>query len=34
MGTHISILEAISLSVGTLFVYVLIKTLLEKPKNK
>jgi hypothetical protein len=34
MGTHISILEAIGLSVGTLLVYVLIKTLLENPKNK
>jgi hypothetical protein len=34
MGTHISILEAVIISVSTLFVYVLIKTLLENPKKK
>jgi hypothetical protein len=34
MNTHISILEAVVISGVTLLVYVLIKTLLENPKNK
>jgi hypothetical protein len=33
MGTHISILEAVVLCIGTLFVYVLIKTLTEKKEK-
>jgi tetrahydromethanopterin S-methyltransferase subunit G len=34
MNTHITILEALVIGLATVFVYVLVKTIVETPKSK